>query len=122
MEIQGSGQVARPQVPTPAANPPEPVSLPATPHAAAVETAAAPGPASAVPNSAQVKSAVENINKTLRDLSQNLQFSVDDNRVIVKVVDQGTGEVLRQIPTEDVIEIAKAIETAQQGLLIHQKA
>lgn len=74
-------------------------------------------------NREQVTKAVENINRIIQVASQNLEFSVDHDahQVIVKVVDQQTKQVLRQIPTEEVIEIAKSLDKLQ-GLLIKQTA
>ncbi len=71
----------------------------------------------------QVNQAVEAINKTIQAASQNLEFSVDkDTRdVIVKVIDQQTKQVLRQIPTEEALDIAKSLDKLQ-GLLIKQTA
>jgi flagellar protein FlaG len=40
---------------------------------------------------------------------------------VVKVIDQQTKEVIRQVPTQEVLEISKAIDRAQ-GLLIRQQA
>lgn len=71
----------------------------------------------------QVKEAVKQINETMKKLSQNLEFSLDSDvdRPIVKVVDQQTKEVIRQIPSEEAVEIAKALDRVQ-GLLIREKA
>ncbi len=71
----------------------------------------------------QVNDAVEAINKTIQSASQNLEFSVDGDTssVVVKVVDQQTKQVLRQIPTEEALEIAKSLDKLQ-GLLIKQTA
>jgi flagellar protein FlaG len=71
----------------------------------------------------QVNQAVKNINKSLQTLSQNLEFSVDSDsqRTVVKVIDQKTKEVIRQIPSEEALEIAKTLDTVK-GLLIKQEA
>lgn len=71
----------------------------------------------------QVNQAVEAINKTIQAASQNLEFSVDKDtsNVVVKVIDQQTKQVLRQIPTEEALEIAKSLDKLQ-GLLIKQTA
>ncbi len=92
-------------------------------RAAPVQTSAAVTPAAAVPSSEELAKAVANINKSLQTLSQDLEFSVDQdsNRTIVKVVDQQTKEVIRQIPSPEALEIAKALDTVQ-GLLIKQTA
>ena len=92
-------------------------------QAAPPEAVKAVQQSAAVPDPAQVADAVKSINKTMQALSQNLEFSVDtdSNRTIVKVVDQQTNEVIRQMPTAEALEIAKALDRVQ-GLLIRQKA
>ena len=70
-----------------------------------------------------VKKATEQINKFIQSSSRNLQFSVDQNlnRIIVKVVDKETGEVIRQIPGEETLAIANSLDTSK-GVLIRSKA
>lgn len=72
---------------------------------------------------ADVLRAVERINESLPPSSQGIEFAVDadSERVIVKVIDRETREVLRQMPTEEALEIAKALDR-NQGLLIRQEA
>ena len=94
--------------------------------ATAVDTAkAVKGPAN-VPTSEQLKEAVSQLNKASQDKSQGLEFSIDDDskRTVVKVIDQTTKEVLRQIPTPEALEIAKALESKSStaGMLIQQTA
>jgi flagellar protein FlaG len=91
--------------------------------AAPVQTAGAVQQSSQIPTMGQVDDAVKNINGALKALSQNLEFSVDteSDRVIVKVVDKQTNEVIRQMPSPEALEIAKALDRVQ-GLLIRQKA
>ena len=71
----------------------------------------------------QVKSAVKSINQAIQVSAPDIQFSVDSDtdKLVVKIVDQQTKQVLRQIPTEEVIEIAKSLDKLQ-GLLIKQTA
>jgi flagellar protein FlaG len=93
--------------------------------ATAVETAAAVKAPSATPSLDQVNEAVSQLNKSAQANSQGLEFSVDSDskRTVVKVVDQTTKEVLRQIPTPEALEIAKALESkSSTGLLIQQTA
>lgn len=61
------------------------------------------------------------INQTLRMASIGLQFEFDQDadKVIAKVVDVGSGEVIHQIPSEEVVRISKALGKLQ-GLLMHQ--
>jgi flagellar protein FlaG len=93
--------------------------------ATAVETAAAVKAPSAAPSLDQVNQAVSQLNQSSQAKSQGLEFSVDTDskRTVVKVIDQTTKEVLRQIPTPEALEIAKSLESkSSTGLLIQQTA
>lgn len=70
-----------------------------------------------------VDQAVEKINTAVQAVSQKLEFSIDKDTdsFIVKVVDKETKEVIRQIPSEELLNIAKALDKLQ-GLLIKDKA
>ena len=76
-----------------------------------------------VPPLDQVNQAVQTINKSMQLLSRSLEFSVDadSNRTIVKVIDQQTKELIRQMPTQEALEIAKALDQGI-GKLVRQKA
>lgn len=101
---------------------------PSAPIAAAkpvpVETATAVRQAAPAPTLAEVAQAVRSLNKAMQEQSQNLEFTIDSdsNRTIVKVIDQKTKEVLRQIPNEETLAMAKALDQMAAGLLIRQKA
>jgi flagellar protein FlaG len=93
---------------------------------AAKATAAPARPASpdpAEPDHATLSNAVDKLNTAVRGLSEGVEFSIDHDskRLVVKVVDTQTKEVIRQVPSKEVLEIAKALDRAQ-GLLIRQKA
>lgn len=85
--------------------------------AAASETATKPSPE-------QLHKAVNAINTAMRQASRGLEFSVDPDtkQQIVKMVDMATGEVIRQIPSDETLAIARAIDRFQQGLLLREKA
>ena len=90
---------------------------------AAVMTASAVQQPDATVSESQVGQALQSINKALQKLSSNLEFTVDadSNRTIVKVMDNQTKEVIRQMPSVEAIEISKALDKLQ-GLLVRQKA
>ena len=71
----------------------------------------------------QVKQAVQKIQGTVNNLAQNLRFSIDEDtgKTIIKVMDVHTEEVIRQIPTEEAVEIARTLDKVQ-GLLFNGKA
>lgn len=123
MDIQSTGNISMPAVVHTEGN-----AAPPTPKTAApVQTVDAVQQSAAVPDMQQVAEAVKTINKALQSRSQGIEFAMDsDNeRMVVKVVDQDTRKVLRQIPSEEALEIAKAIDTAldkMHGVLIRQKA
>ena len=91
--------------------------------AAATETVQAVTAKAAVPSQKELEAAVEQLNKSVQSKSQSLEFSIDNDskRTIVKVIDQHTKEVLRQIPTPEALQIAKSLDTGK-GMLISQEA
>ena len=97
----------------------KPVSVAAPAAAAATGIAATRAPGAPDP----LDDAVNKINKSLQAAGQGVEFSVDDDskRLVVKVVDQETREVLRQMPSVEALEIAKALDRAK-GMLIKQEA
>ncbi len=121
MSISPLGQVPKSpeRIPADVATP-QPV---ARASAAAVDSAYPVDKAPAAPSRQQLDDAVSNINKSLQTMSQDLEFSVDEDsqRTIVKVVDQQTKEVIRQMPSPEALEIAKALDKVK-GMLIKQTA
>lgn len=71
---------------------------------------------------AQVEQAAESINKVIQALARNLEFSVDQETgiTVVKVMDTQTNEVIRQIPGEEALAIARALDKLQ-GLIVREK-
>ncbi len=101
-----------------------PVSESTPTDAPAVKLVETPKPAAPQPTDAQLKNALDGINKSLKQSSINLQFNVDTDtkRAVVKLVDSETGDVIRQFPTEDALAISRSIDRIQQGMLLKQKA
>ena len=66
---------------------------------------------------------VSDLNKLVRDLQRELQFSVDreSGETVIKVVDRETDEVLRQIPSDEVMRLRKRLEEAA-GVIFHDSA
>lgn len=72
---------------------------------------------------------VAKINTAFQDERRSLQFNVDEEsgRTIIKVVDTVTGEQIKQVPAEEVLEISRRL-TAQlskddmTGMLIKSQA
>lgn len=96
---------------------------PATPPVETSAVAPQAQPPEAPSNLDQVKQAMAQVAKMVQEKASNLQFSIDSDTgtTVVKVVDSQTQEVIRQIPSQEMLNIAKAIQDAQ-GLLLRQKA
>lgn len=79
--------------------------------------------AGAAPAKETLQQALTSINDVLKDRAPGLEFSFDkdDARLVVKVVDRDTNEVIRQMPSREAIEIAKALDKLQ-SLLARQSA
>jgi len=101
------------------------VTAQATPETSKATSGALRDASATVPEhlGAELDESLRNINKSMQALSQELEFSIDPDtdRTIVKVVDQRTKEVIRQMPSVEALEIAKALDRLQ-GLLIRQQA
>jgi flagellar protein FlaG len=71
----------------------------------------------------ELADAVKKLNDTVKLYKGDLQFSVDDDTQlqIVKVIDKSSKEVIRQIPSPEVVRIAKAIEDFR-SILLNDKA
>ncbi|WP_457642017.1 flagellar protein FlaG [Persephonella sp.] len=69
-----------------------------------------------------LKKAVENMNKKFEMLNSQLKVEVDEDTGIrvIKIVDKGTKEVVRQIPPEVMLKIAKYLDEVA-GLLFNEK-
>ena len=92
--------------------------------AARKEAAAAPAPADPpAASSEKVREAVEAINRAAKALNNSVQLSLDSSsgRALVRVVDSETGQLIRQIPSEEALELRRALERIA-GLIIHRTA
>lgn len=80
----------------------------------------------ATPSSDDIKKAIEEGNSLLQVTKRNLQFKVDDatDELIIKVVDSDSGELVRQIPSEEVLDFVRRMQEidGQQGWLHQDRA
>lgn len=73
-------------------------------------------------SSAELKKSVDAINNFINsDNSVNFSIDNDSGKVVIKIVDSQTNTVLRQIPSVEVLAVAKDLAKLQ-GLLINDKA
>ena len=54
----------------------------------------------------------------MQSVKRNLNFSIDDSsgQVVVKVIDGDSGEVVRQIPSEEVLKLAARLDDVRSVL------
>lgn len=78
--------------------------------------------ATAAQNAQRIESAVKRANNTMRMTKTSCQFQYHEetNRVSIKVIDKDTEEVIREIPSEEALElIQKMWEMA--GILVDER-
>ncbi|MET3105560.1 flagellar protein FlaG [Oxalobacteraceae bacterium GrIS 2.11] len=74
------------------------------------------------PSLEQIKQAVKDINQSFSASGQGVQFTIDQesSRVIVNVVDQKTQEVIRQIPSKELLQLSHMLDQKLGKLIHHQ--
>jgi flagellar protein FlaG len=80
-------------------------------------------PAAVASDPQALKAAVTAANEALKTISTGVEFAVDSETgtTVVRVVEQQTGTVLRQMPSKEMLDIAQALDRLQ-GLLIRNSA
>jgi flagellar protein FlaG len=122
MDIRATTQ----SIPMPATNK-SPISVtlpaPAGTDGVRVKANAAPDQATPPPGKEQLSHALQSINSMLQDRSPGLEFTVDrdSSREVVRVIDKETREVIRQMPSHEAIDIAKALDKLH-SLLVRASA
>jgi flagellar protein FlaG len=71
----------------------------------------------------QLKEIVRAANRAIAPVASSIEFSLDteSGKTIVRVIDRDTQQLIRQIPTPEMLEISHALDRIQ-GLLLKQKA
>lgn len=60
----------------------------------------------------EVEETVESLNQTMKMLERGINFEVDEGseRTIIKVVDKETHDVIKQIPSEDLLKVIEHLQ------------
>jgi|SRR5688572_27007103 flagellar protein FlaG len=107
-----------------------PVSTLAPLAAAAASSNAAPpavtanrAPVAPEPTRAQIEQAVSRANEQMGAVAPSLQFEIDPDtqQVVIRLVDREDQRVLRQVPSAEMLAIARALER-MQALLVRTRA
>lgn len=79
-------------------------------------------PESEASNPAKIDAALRQINAVISRSAIELRYSVDaeTKKIVVRLVDQNSQEVIRQIPPQEVLAIAHGLDR-MQGLLVRRK-
>jgi flagellar protein FlaG len=100
-----------------------------TPAVTVAKSKAAPAEQHAVtakgtPSPEQLQNMVEKANKAMDKASSNIEFTVDGttNKTVIKVMEAQSGKVIMQFPSEEMLSITRAIDHAQKGVLLKEKA
>ena len=61
----------------------------------------------------QLENSVSKLNELVQSVQRDLQFSIDESSgdTVIKVLDTNTEEVIRQIPSEEVLALTRNIES-----------
>ena len=93
--------------------------------AQAAQSVDAPAVARGAPQASvgEVRQALDEIEKVIAPMAQALEFSIDDDsgKTVVQVMDTETDEVIRQMPSEEVLALSKALDKLK-GMLLKQQA
>jgi len=75
------------------------------------------------PDEGNVDDALSKLKTKFQDDHRNLDFSIDDStgEVVVKVLDGQSGKLIRQIPSEEVLKLAKQLDDVR-SLMFKAKA
>lgn len=79
------------------------------------------GPA---PTRQQLTETVQDLNQSLREYNTRLQFEIDDQsqQMVVQIVDRETKEVIRQIPSEKALALAKFFKEMEDNQLTERSS
>ena len=77
-------------------------------------------PVSGAVQLAEINSAVSDINAFVQTINRELQFSLEEElplgRAVIRVVDAETDEVIREIPSKEVLQIAERLSELNESL------
>lgn len=68
-------------------------------------------------SSSGIEAAVREINAFVQNIQRDLSFNMDEvsGRTVIKVIDRDSGDTVRQIPSEEVLEIARSIRDVRDS-------
>jgi flagellar protein FlaG len=121
MPIQNIGNIVS-GLPSPAQDSVKPDRAQVVGSSSPVEASTA-APAPVQEDTVGFKAALDELKKVAEAAGNNLNFSVDEEtgKTVVRVTDKETGDLIRQIPSEELLAISHSLGKLQ-GLLLRQEA
>jgi flagellar protein FlaG len=76
-----------------------------------------------LPTREQVEQAAARVKEVLRGTTSRLEIEIDHDldKVVIKILNGESGEIIRQIPSQELLDLAKHLE-APKGLLVRERA
>jgi flagellar protein FlaG len=70
---------------------------------------------------ANLKKAVDDLNGYIQNVQRNLQFSIDEDSgtMVVKVIDSKSEKVIRQIPNEETLRLARSLSEDKHDVTLN---
>ncbi len=72
------------------------------------------------PGKEELLAPIQRINGVMRPYGVEFQFSHDAARLVARIIDIESGELIRQIPSEEVLRISSKLDEIQ-GLLVEER-
>lgn len=71
----------------------------------------------------KLEAAAQSVREFVEPINSNLEFRVNEETgdMVVRIVDRATKEIIRQIPSEEMLALAKALDSIK-GLFVKQTA
>jgi flagellar protein FlaG len=71
----------------------------------------------------RLEAATESVRSFVQPINSDIEFSVNDDtgQLVVKIIDRNTKEVIRQMPSDEMIAIARTLDSIK-GLFVKQSA
>ena len=75
------------------------------------------------PTREQVEQAAARVKEVLRGTTSRLEFEIDPDlhKVVIKVFNGESGEIIRQIPAQELLDLAKHLD-GPKGVLVRERA
>jgi flagellar protein FlaG len=77
---------------------------------------------SPAPTTEQAEQAAARVKEVLRETTSRLEINIDPDlqKVVIKILDGESGEIIRQIPAQELLDLAKYLD-GPKGVLVRER-